>query len=214
MLRICLITLGSPDQLTGGYLYHRRLADLAPLHDACVDFLSLPPAPFPFPVLGTPRVRHHTREADVAVVDSIAAAFLAPLVAAAALAPPLVAILHQPPGGIDHGRLRTGLQASLDRITYRRCRLLLAASEALAVAIADVGPPVQVAAPGTDVAPPPREPPPDLRRGRATAIVTVGNWVARKGMVDLLDAVARLPDAAATLHLVGRTDADPRYGAT
>src|SRR2546421_293567 len=30
-LVVLLATLGDPGQLTGGYLYHRRLADLAPL---------------------------------------------------------------------------------------------------------------------------------------------------------------------------------------
>ena len=46
MLTVSLITLGSPDQLTGGYLYHRRMADLAPAHDARVDFVSVPAGAF------------------------------------------------------------------------------------------------------------------------------------------------------------------------
>ena len=40
MLVVSLVTLGSPEQLTGGYLYHRRMAEAAPDHDARVKFVS------------------------------------------------------------------------------------------------------------------------------------------------------------------------------
>jgi glycosyltransferase involved in cell wall biosynthesis len=39
----------------------------------------------------------------------------------------------------------------------------------------------------------------------------VGNWVERKGLHSLLDAFARLPADAATLHLAGDDHADPTY---
>jgi glycosyltransferase involved in cell wall biosynthesis len=41
----------------------------------------------------------------------------------------------------------------------------------------------------------------------------VGNWVERKGILELLEALARLPAGLATLHLAGDDRADPRYGA-
>jgi glycosyltransferase involved in cell wall biosynthesis len=41
----------------------------------------------------------------------------------------------------------------------------------------------------------------------------VGNWVERKGTIELLDALARLPPELAVLHLVGRTDIEPSYAA-
>src|SRR5438067_1164168 len=53
----------------------------------------------------------------------------------------------------------------------------------------------------------------ELRHGRRAAVLCVGNWVARKGLHSLLDAFARLPAEAATLHLVGDERADPRYTA-
>src|SRR5437763_867482 len=43
VLKIALITLGDPNTLTGGYLYHRRLAALAPRHSARIEFVSFPP---------------------------------------------------------------------------------------------------------------------------------------------------------------------------
>ena len=50
-----------------------------------------------------------------------------------------------------------------------------------------------VAAPGRDVAERPDPPPADLRRGRSAALLFVGNWLAPKGLLDLLEAVAALP---------------------
>ena len=44
-----------------------------------------------------------------------------------------------------------------------------------------------------------------LRRGRLMAAVCVANWLPRKGIVELLEAVAGLPDDVVTLHLVGDT---------
>jgi glycosyltransferase involved in cell wall biosynthesis len=207
MLVASLLTLGSPEQLTGGYLYHRRVAELAPAHGARLDLMPLPALPFPLPAVFGRRVLRRVRDSDVVVVDSIAAAYLAPWPAG----PPLVAMLHQPPGGIDHGPFRRPLQAMLDRALYRRCTLLLLAAEAL-VGSGLPAVPTAVVPPGRDVARPPGGPVPDLRRGRRASLLSVGNWVPRKGALDLLEAFAPLPDGLATLHLVGRTEIDRRYG--
>ena len=72
---------------------------------------------------------------------------------------------------------------------------------------------LRVVPPGRDVAAAPGPPPGDLRRGRRAAFLCVANWVERKGLRDLLDAFARLPPDAATLHLAGDDRADPRYAA-
>lgn len=205
MLTVSLYTLGSPEQLTGGYLYHRRLAELAPRYGAHLRLVSLPNLPFPLPAVAGRAAMRRGRQSDVAVVDSIAAAFFAPW----RLPAPLVAMLHQPPGGIDHGPGRRWLQSHLDDAVYRRCDLLIVASESLAVAVA--GRDCVLVPPGRDVAPPPDAPAPDLRQGRRIALVSVGNWMARKGTLELLDAFAKLPADVATLHLVGRTDVERRY---
>jgi glycosyltransferase involved in cell wall biosynthesis len=216
LLAASLITLGSPTQLTGGYLYHLRLAEAAPDHDASLRFVSVPDLPFPLAALWSRGVlRQAAAGTDVVVVDSIAAAFLGPLVAVRRPAPPIVAMVHQPPGGIDHGPVRRRVQAVLDRALYRRAALILAASEDLAGQFAAAGfaGKLEVVPPGADVAPPPTGPLPDLRHGRRAAFLSVGNWVARKGTVELLRAFAQLPADAATLHLVGRRDVEPAYEA-
>lgn len=57
------------------------------------------------------------------------------------------------------------------------------------------------------------EPRRDLRGGARAALLCVGNWVARKGILDVLEAVAELPAGLARLHLAGDDRADPRYAA-
>jgi hypothetical protein len=124
-LRAVLVTLGDPSQLTGGYLFHRRLAELAARHAATLEFVSFAERPFPFGLAEAREVMRHVdaQQADVAILDSIVAwclAFTAPR-------RPMLGMLHQPPGGIDFGPLRTALQARLDRLAYRHLRRLLVA---------------------------------------------------------------------------------------
>jgi glycosyltransferase involved in cell wall biosynthesis len=183
-----------------------------------VQFVSVPVAPFPLPVAAGPWVlrRLARQRADVVLLDSIAAGYLGPWLPARRPRIPVAAILHQPPGGIDHPPVRTATQAVLDRWAYRTASRLLAASAALADDLEAAGLPrarLTVVPPGRDVAPSPASPPGELRHGRRTALLSVGNWVARKGLLDLLEAVSRLPDDAATLHLVGEPDAEPGYAA-
>jgi glycosyltransferase involved in cell wall biosynthesis len=214
ILTVSLVTLGDPGRLTGGYRYHRRMAELAPSCGASVEFVSFPDRPFPLPALAGRAVLGRAG-ADVLVLDSIAAAFLGPwLVWRRRM--PMVGSLHQPPGGIDHGPVRRALQAPLDRWAWRQARLLVVASQALGDEVAAQGfPPerIRVVPPGRDLPAPAGHPPVDLRRGRRASLLCVANWVERKGILDLLEATARLPEGLATLHLAGDDRADPRYGA-
>jgi glycosyltransferase involved in cell wall biosynthesis len=213
ILTVSLVTLGDPGRLTGGYRYHRRMAELAPTCGAAVRFVSFPDRAFPLPALHGPAVLRQAR-ADVVVLDSIAAAFLG-LWLRRGSGTPLVGSLHQPPGGIDHGPLRRGVQAPLDRLAWRHARLLVVASEALGEELAAQGYPrdrLRVVPPGRDLPAAPAAPAVDLRGGRRVGLLCVANWVERKGVLELLEAVARLPEGLATLHLAGDDHADPRYG--
>jgi glycosyltransferase involved in cell wall biosynthesis len=199
---VSLLTRGTPDQLTGGYLYHRRIAELADASDATVEFV-------PVHVTANP---YAASSGDVVLVDSIAAAAVAPW---GRPTKPLAAIIHQPPGGIDGPRSMRTLRAALDRVLYRRCQVLLAASDALGreLAVPRHRLPrtrIRVVPPGRDVAAAAHAPV-DLRCGRQAAFVTVGNWMARKGIIELLAAFSLLDDDRATLHLAGRDDLEPRY---
>ncbi|MCW2702023.1 MAG: glycosyl transferase group 1, partial [Blastococcus sp.] len=160
VLMVSRVTLGDPGTLTGGYLYHQRIAALAPRFAAHVRFVSVPAAPFPLPVATGPLVlrRLARQHPDVLLLDSIAAGYLGPWLPPRRSRIPVVAVLHQPPGGIDHGRVRTATQALLDRWAYRTASPLSAASAALADDLAAAGLPrarLRVVPPGRDVAPSP-----------------------------------------------------------
>jgi glycosyltransferase involved in cell wall biosynthesis len=216
-LAAVLVTLGDPATLTGGYLFHRRIAELAPRYAARLDFVSVPQRPFPVAVMDGPRLLRGTTRAgaEVVVLDSIATAYLGPWLRMRSPARPFVGMLHQPPGGIDHGPPRRPIQAWLDRLAYGRMSRLLVASDDLAAQIRrEVDRPerVRVVPPGRDVAPRVVTPSVHPRRGRRAALLCVGNWVERKGILSLLDAFSRLDPAAATLHLVGDTASASTYG--
>jgi glycosyltransferase involved in cell wall biosynthesis len=215
-LAVSCITLGDPRRLTGGYLYHQRMAEMAASHRVRWTFASFPERPLVVSavagrsVMATVAAQHP----DVILLDSIAAALMAPWLALRPAPAPVVAILHQPPGGIDHGRLRTWLQARLDLVAYRYVSRILVASAALADEAIAAGLPRErllVVVPGRDVAGGAAAPLPDLQDGRRAALLCVANWIPRKGILELLAALERLPTDAAILHLAGNDRADPRY---
>ena len=195
--------------LTGGYLFHQRLAQLAPTYGARLEFVSVRQRPFPLGVVDAPNVLTTVENMapDVVVIDSIAAAFLAFV----HMRRPVVGMLHQPPGGIDYGPVRSSLQTMLDRRTYQHVPRLLVASDSLADELRQQFPrkDILVVPPGRDVAAEIGPPPGDLRQGRSAAFLCVGNWVERKGILDLIEGFAPIRDA--TLHLVGNSTVEPRY---
>jgi glycosyltransferase involved in cell wall biosynthesis len=212
-MRVALITLGDPKRLTGGYLYHRRVAELAPRFDASVTFVSVPDGVLRTAAAGRSALKRAAGWSDVVVCDSIVAAPLS--LALMRHRTPVVGMLHQGPGGIDGGRVRRFAQRPFDRAAYRRMTHLMVASEQLRRGFLDDGfadNRITVVAPGCD---PPcserSEDVGDLRTGSKVAFLCVGNWVARKGIVDLLDAFAWVPAELGRLHLVGDDSIEPTY---
>ena len=212
VVQLSLVTLGDPEQRTGGYRYHRMMAAAAVDHRVSVRFEPLPALPWPLPALAGARVVRDSAEgADAILLDSIAAAFAAPWIAR--LRTPVVAVVHQPPGGLHGGRARRVAQRRLDGLAYRSAAGVVAAAESLVDDMRDVGVAadrIVVVPPGCDV-PVASGPPLDLRRGRAVSVLCIANWTPLKGILELVEAFATLPEEAATLWLVGATDADPRY---
>ncbi|HZT95562.1 MAG TPA: glycosyltransferase family 4 protein [Chloroflexota bacterium] len=214
-LRVSLLTLGDPGQLSGGYLYHRRMASMAPEHGVALEFVSLPDRPFPIASLAARTLGRQIRDTrpDVLIVDSIAAWSLGLIPLPPDL--PVVGSLHQPPGGVGQPALRRWVQSKLDVNAHRRCRLLIAASESLATDLKSSGlarDTIVVVPPGRNVAESWDPEPLDLRQGRAMALLCVANWTPAKGIDYLLEAVATLPRELATVHLAGATNVDASYG--
>ena len=192
------------------------MSEAAPAHQARIIFLSFPESPFPLAALRGRAVLRRSEElrASAVLVDSIAAALAAPALATWRHRVPVIAVLHQPPGGIDHGVVRATAQAPLDRLALRRADRLIAASDHLAEQLVEAGfarSRIRVVPPGRDVASLPEDSVRDLRDGRRAAFLTVANWLPQKGILELLEAFASLPVDAATLHLAGDSSADARY---
>ena len=222
--QLALLTLGDPGRVTGGYLFHRRLADRAPAHGMEIAFASVPNLPLAWAMMAGPVWMRQKafRRADALVLDSIAAAPAAPWLAR--LRMPMVGMLHQPVGGMDTGRFGRELRAPFDRWAYRRARLLMVASDWLAQQLVATGIAegrLLVVPPGKDPAAAYADPAGDdpeagtgeLRRHRRMAALCVANWLPRKGILELLEAVASLPDDLLMLHLVGETTTAGPYAA-
>jgi glycosyltransferase involved in cell wall biosynthesis len=185
-----------------------------------IEFVSVPDLPLAWAMMaGAAWLRHRALErADALVLDSIAAAPAAPWLGR--LRMPVIGMLHQPIGGMDTGRLGRSVRAPMDRWAYRRAKLLMVASEWLADELAAAGIPrslLLVVPPGKNPAPAERDgteedagkPTAELRQNRRMAAVCVANWLPRKGIIELLEAVAGLPADLVTLHLVGETGPGP-----
>jgi glycosyltransferase involved in cell wall biosynthesis len=205
VLVVSLVTRGSPAQLTGGHLFHRRMAEAAPARDATIEFI-------PATVWRNPW--RHAR--GIVLVDSITAWSVAPWMAVGKYRGPFAAILHQPPGGVGVTAAHRNVQKPFDQASYRRCDLLIAASQSLADELVRnhhlPEEKICVVEPGSDL-PIDRSAVRDLRLGRRIALLSVANWLPNKGVLELLEALAVLPTDHATLHLAGRDDVDPRYAA-
>ena len=200
-LHVTVLTRGSPQSISGGFLYHRRMQESAPAHGATLTF-------------GQESWWWSPRSCgNVVVIDSIAAWRMLPAVLRWRRRIPFVAIVHQRPGGTDGWRVGRGVRGSLDRAVYRRCRAVIAASDTLRRSVVEdrrLAPAcVVVVEPGCDLpASPPRL---AMRAGRRAALLSVANWYPNKGVLQLLEAFAALPVEMATLHLAGRVDVDPVY---
>ena len=127
-----LLTVGDPSRVTGGYLFHRRLAERAPDYGAEMRFVSIPDLPLPWATAAGPAwlLARATRSADVLVLDSIAAGAAAPWLGR--VRAPVVGMLHQPPGGIDAPHVQRRFRAPFDLHAYRVCEVLMVASDWLA----------------------------------------------------------------------------------
>jgi glycosyltransferase involved in cell wall biosynthesis len=222
--RLALLTQGDPHRVTGGFLFHLRLAQRARQHDVQMAFVSIPDTPLPRAMAaGSAWLKHPViQRADVVVLDSIAAAAAAPWLQR--VRAPIVGMLHQPPGGLELPPVARRLRGLLDLWAYREAEVLMVASDWLAQQLQEAGVPrrrLLVVVPGKNLDTGEAEPtgsdsPEDLRTtmrgGRRAAALCVANWLPRKGILELLEAVAIQPDDLVTLHLVGEENVDRSYG--
>ena len=70
---------------------------------------------------------------------------------------------------------------------------------------------IAIVEPGHDLPRGTSRPSADLRGGKKLAVLNVANWLPNKGILDLVDAVDRIPSDEVVLHLVGSPELDARY---
>ncbi len=153
--RVALLTVGDPSRVTGGYLFHRRLAERAPDYGAEVRFVSIPDLPLPWAIGGRARVAvRAVRPAARTCSSSTASRRALPRPGSPRVRAPIVGMLHQPPGGIDAPRVLRRFRTVFDRRAYRSCKVLMVASDWLAAELVAAGVPgdrLRVVPPGKDL---------------------------------------------------------------
>jgi glycosyltransferase involved in cell wall biosynthesis len=184
-----LLTAGDPSALTGGSLYHRRIAERASRFGVALEVRSLE---------RTDDGTRAARDADVVVVDSLVAARVRPRGSV-----PVVASVHQRPGGLVGPWPARAARAALDQRLYRRADAVIVPSRFLRDTLVRAGVArdrVRVVEPGSDAV--------RARTARGDAggpvgFLCIANLFSHKRPLDLVEAFSRLSDLDATLTLVG-----------
>ncbi|HXS38780.1 MAG TPA: glycosyltransferase family 4 protein [Stellaceae bacterium] len=217
-MRLALLVPGSLDQLTGGYLFARRIVDGLRARGDVVAVTELDGC---FPDAdGEARdaaaaALGGTGGGEAVVIDGLALAGFEACLAAEAARLRLIAWVHHPLAdetGLDErarARFR-GIEASL----LPRCRGVICPSDATAQAVAAYG----VAPARLAVAPPGTAKPARARSaaapGDALRLLTVATATPRKGHLVLIEALARLPRKDWRLRCIGSLQRDPAYVAS
>ncbi len=226
-MRVGWVADGSLDQLSGGYLYDRIVVDHLRRNGVEVEIVSLTPGPYGLRLarnfnLGLDR-RLGGAGFDVLIEDELSHATL--IGANQRLARRLprlrrVGLVHhlrssEPRSGLANGvirRIERAYLASVDsfifnsQTTRRVVEGLLGTEHPPA--------PRVVAVPGADRLPAAIDDQAIAARAREAGplrILFVGNVIPRKGLSTLIEAVARLPPAAARLTVAGDPQVDPAH---
>jgi glycosyltransferase involved in cell wall biosynthesis len=194
-----VLTAGDPNALTGGSLYHRRVADRAARFGVQIDIRAIENAI---------DARGAAFGADVVVVDSLVARW----VPAGGFDAPIVASVHQRPGGLVGRWPGPVVRAARDLRRYQRAKAVVVPSSFLRALLVRAGVPahvLHVVEPGWDLfaVRSSRR----VRMGGDVRFMYVANLSAHKRPLDVVEAFADLGDVPASLTLIGAA-ADPRLG--
>jgi glycosyltransferase involved in cell wall biosynthesis len=214
-MTIVFIVPGSLDQLTGGYLFDKRVIEGLRAAGRAVDVRELPGSFFPAPdaaaLAAGNAVLGALSEQDLGVIDGLALpAFAQGLTADAAARRRLIGFIHHPlarePGLAAAARdTIAGLEARL----LTRLRGVLCPSAGTAWAVEEYGVPrdrIAIAPPGTDK---PSRPPQRQPHGGPLRFLAVGTISRRKGHLLLIEALAEVADRPWELACIGSLTRDP-----
>jgi glycosyltransferase involved in cell wall biosynthesis len=199
---IAFVVPGRLDQLTGGYLFDRRIVEGLQARGRTVRVIELSPQADGAPLAAL-------AEDTKTVVDGLALADHADLLVAQARRLRLIAFVHGPLAqetGLSPAAAKRA--AELEAGLLSRVRGVLCPSRRTAAAVEGYGVSderIAVVPPGT--AKPVR--PPGPRRSPVRALLCVANLVPRKGHELLVEALARIRDLDWSLSCVGSLERDP-----
>lgn len=214
---IAFITVGDPQRLTGGYLYHARLfaglrargwriaeivasaADLA-AQRAAVEQIG--------PAIDA-------RRYDAVVIDALARGVVAPLADRWRAMRPVVVLVHQLPSVAEATPAQIAGERALEQPLLAADRLIAVSAHGRDTLIArGVAPErIVIVSPGFDRLPIDVTLEPIAPRANEIQALCVAQWLPRKGITTLIEAWIRGGWPDARLTLIGETDADARYAA-
>ena len=212
-MRAAFVTVGDTDRLTGGYLYNRRLMDGLEENGVRVEEVvpcGADPAEQAEAAPAFGRTFDPARF-DVVVVDALARVVVAPDLDRWRSVRPAVSLVHELPGVADPS---SAIRESPFEMPLLRSDRLVAVSGHGREVLLGKGVPagrVAVVPPGFDGLGP--GPGGTRRRGGTLRVLCVGQWIPRKGILDLVRAWRTADRSGAVLDLVGETHADAGYAA-
>ncbi|MDW8405488.1 glycosyltransferase family 4 protein [Chloroflexus sp.] len=209
-LRLAFLTVGDPNRLTGGYLYHREVFRRWRAQGHRIDEIVLGPADVAGQLAAAPLAgeRFTVERYDALLVDALARAVVAPWLEHWRAQRPLIALIHELPAvaGASDPREHDWEQALL-----RADALVAVSDDGAATLIARGADPARVfvASGGCDrlLARLPEGMP------REPLVIAVGQWIPRKNQARLARAWGQAAAQGWRLELIGETEADPAYAA-
>jgi glycosyltransferase involved in cell wall biosynthesis len=227
-MRVVLVVYGSIDQVTGGYLYDRKIVESLLAAGDRVEILSLSRLPYlltPLQALNK-SLRSRLKEfADMdggggwLVIDELvhSSLFLALLLHRGPVYR-MATLVHHLRSDERNGMLQSRLARLFEGVLLNRSGLILANSEITAASVRrhlKRQIPIHVCRPGRDTLPAHGDQKKSRGGGgpwaRTVKLLSVGNVIPRKGHMDLIKSLIGLVDSEWQLTVVGRDEIRSRY---
>ena len=228
-MRIGLVIYGDLETISGGYLYDRMLVNQLRATGHTVDVISLPWRDYAHHLRDNVSVGLYRQlrglEVDLLLQDELNHPSLAWVNdrLSGDIGFPVVSIVHHLRSSEEHPPQCLSLYRHVEKRYLRSVDGFIFNSNTTRVAVealASPGRPGIVAYPAADHTAPPDQDTILVQRQRAChnggplQVVFVGNVIPRKGLHQLLAALARLPHSSWRLDVIGSLSVDPGYVAT
>ena len=214
-MRVAKVIVGDIDNLTGGYLYEKKLVEYLRQQGHRADIVSIPNLPYGLQFLANLWLPLYflVRKYDVIIEDEMAhtAVCLFNLWARYVTRTRIVAIVHMFSWIAAGGNWLGPLVRSIEKTMLSSADLIIANSRHTKEAAEKMGLPadaIAVVYPGLDTGLV-RETTP--RHSDTMRLLFVGNWDPRKGLDTLVDALSLLENPGIVLDIVGEDSFHPRY---